>query len=233
MRDVRVEDRHPGAVEPVADLLRPCSAPRSFSSRIRSKTSTLASTAMPIVSARPARPGQREGRLHEGHRADQQDHVQDQGDDRDDAGEPVVDDHEDRHDEHRDPDGADALGDRVLAEGRPDLLLLQRGRVRALAGRLPAWRMLDQVLDLLGLEALAAPSMIPWSRISELIDGADMTQVVEQDRELVLERAALLGQVLAGQLAELPRRRPVEAKPTAGWSRSSVRASRRARGTCR
>ena len=32
-------------------------APRSFSSRIRSKTSTLASTAMPIVSARPARPG--------------------------------------------------------------------------------------------------------------------------------------------------------------------------------
>ena len=32
-------------------------APRSFSSRIRSKTSTLASTAMPIVSASPARPG--------------------------------------------------------------------------------------------------------------------------------------------------------------------------------
>ena len=32
-------------------------APRSFSSRMRSKTSTLASTAMPIVSARPARPG--------------------------------------------------------------------------------------------------------------------------------------------------------------------------------
>ena len=32
-------------------------APRSFSSRIRSKTSTLASTAIPIVSASPAKPG--------------------------------------------------------------------------------------------------------------------------------------------------------------------------------
>ena len=32
-------------------------APRSASSRMRSKISTLTSTAMPIVSARPARPG--------------------------------------------------------------------------------------------------------------------------------------------------------------------------------
>ena len=32
-------------------------APRSASSRIRSKISTLTSTAMPIVRARPARPG--------------------------------------------------------------------------------------------------------------------------------------------------------------------------------
>ena len=50
----------------------------------------------------------------------------DQGDDRDDAGEPVVDDHEDRHDEHRDPDGPDALGDRVFAQCRAHLLFLER-----------------------------------------------------------------------------------------------------------
>ena len=100
----------------------------------------------------------------------------DQGDDRHDAGEPVVDDHEDRHDEHRDPDGPHALGDRVLAQGRADLLLLERRRVQA--GRQAArLEDVDQVLDLLGLEPLAAPLDDPRSRISELIDGADITRL--------------------------------------------------------
>ena len=151
-------------------------APRSFSSRIRSKTSTLASTAIPIVSARPARPGSEKVDLDERHRADQEDHVQHQRDHGDEPGEAVVDDHEDRHDQHRDPDREDALGDRVFAQGRADFLFLERVGLR-LAGRLPARRICDQVLDFLGLEPLPPPSMIPESRISELIDGADITRL--------------------------------------------------------
>ena len=106
-------------------------APRSFSSRMRSKTSTLASTAMPIVSASPASPGSEKVAWMKAIDPIKQDHVHEQGDDRDDAGEPVVDDHEDRHDQHRDPDGEDALGDRVFAQGRADLLFLERRRVQA------------------------------------------------------------------------------------------------------
>ena len=77
-------------------------APRSASSRIRSKISTLTSTAMPIVRARPARPGRVKLAWKKRHRGDQQEHVQHQGDDGHHAGEPVVDDHEDRHHDHRD-----------------------------------------------------------------------------------------------------------------------------------
>ena len=81
---------------------------------------------------RQGQPGQaRQGdrTAGQGHRGEQQDHVRAQGDDRDDAGEVVVDDHEDRHDRQRDDDGVDPLADRVLAEGRADLLLLERRRV--------------------------------------------------------------------------------------------------------
>ena len=172
-------------------------APRSFSSRIRSKTSTLASTAMPIVSARPGQAGQRERRLHERHRADQQDHVQHQRDDRDEPREPVVDEHEDRHDEHRDLDREDALGDRVLAQGRADLLLLERGRVDA-RRQAPPLEDRDQVVDLLGLEPLPAPFDDPLVADLRVDRRGRHHDVVEQDRELVLEVVGL-GQVLAGQ----------------------------------
>ena len=57
----------------------------------------------------------------------------------------------------------------------------------------------------MSLEAPAPPiSMIPWSRISELIDRGRHDDAVEEDRQLVLEAPLLLGQVLAGQRAEPP-----------------------------
>ena len=55
--------------------------------------------------------------------------------------------------------------------------------------------------------------MMPESRISELIDGRRHHQVVEQDRELVLERVPFLGQVLAGELAEPRAPLAVELEP--------------------
>ena len=74
----------------------------------------------------------------------------------------------------------------------------------------------------LGLNPCAAALDDP--RVADL--GVDRRrrhhQVVEDDRQLVLEGVAFLGQVLAGELAE-PAARPrrLNAKPTAGWSRSS------------
>ena len=46
-----------------------------------------------------------------------------------------------------------------------------------LAGRLPAWRMLIRCWTSLGLNPWPPPSMMPESRISELIDGADITRL--------------------------------------------------------
>ena len=82
-----------------------------------------------------------------------------------------------------------------------------------LAGRLPARRTLIRCSTSLGLNPCGPPSMIPESRISELIDRRRHHQVVEQDRQLVLERVAFLGQVLAGQLAEPARAPAVELEP--------------------
>ena len=69
-----------------------------------------------------------------------------------------------------------------------------------LAGRLPDWR----ISISLGISRGGIPVMIPESRISVRIDGARADDVVEQDRQAILEGAALLGLVLAGQGGELP-----------------------------
>ena len=95
-------------------------------------------------------------------------------------------------------DRADALGDRVLAEGRPDVLLLERLGVQA-RGQAARLEDRDQVVDLLGREPLAATSMIPWSRISRVDRRGRLHHAVEEDRQLILEGAVLLGQVLAGR----------------------------------
>ena len=113
-------------------------APRSFSSRMRSNTSTLASTAMPIVSARPASPDSENVAWIKAIEPDQQDHVHDQRDDRDGAREPVIDHHEEGHDQQRHADGEDPLGDGVVTQRRSDLLLLSSGVGSRLAGKLPA-----------------------------------------------------------------------------------------------
>ena len=60
------------------------------------------------------------------------------------------------HDEHRDPDGPDPLGDRVLAQGRADLLLLERVGVQA-RRQAACLEDLDQVVDLLGLGTPVLP----------------------------------------------------------------------------
>ena len=95
------------------------------------------------------------------------------------------------------------LGDRVFAQRWADLFLLGRRRVQACrqAARLEN---VDQVLDFLGLEPLAAS--LDDARIADL--GIDRRgrhhQVIQQDRQLILERVSFLGKVLAGELAELP-----------------------------
>ena len=56
--DVGVGDRAEGALEPGGQRRAQAGAGRSaYSSRARSKTRTFASTAMPIASTNPARPG--------------------------------------------------------------------------------------------------------------------------------------------------------------------------------
>ena len=71
-----------------------------------------------------------------------------------------------------------------------------------LAGRLPERSTLIRCSTSFGLKPCGPPSMMPDSRISELIDRRRHDQVVEQDRQLILEGVPLLGQVLAGELAE-------------------------------
>ena len=69
---------------------------------------------------------------------------------------------------------------------------------------------LDQVLDFLGLEALRAPFDDP--RVADLrVDRRGRhDQVVEQDRELILERVPFLGEVLAGRACRTARAPAVE-----------------------
>ena len=135
------------------------------------------------------------------------------------------------HDEHRDDDGPDALVDRVLAQGRADLLFLERLGLR-LAGRLPDRRIGDQEVELLGREPLRAALDDP--RVADLrVDRRGrLDHAVEQDGELVLELAALLGQVLAGQVAELAAARAVEGEADGRLEWSSCWALGGAR-TCR
>ena len=65
--------------------------PLRISSRMRSKISTLASTAMPVVSTMPAIPGSVSARLQHGQQRDDEHQVGQQGEIRDEAEGPVVD----------------------------------------------------------------------------------------------------------------------------------------------
>ena len=75
--------------------------PTRNSSRIRSKIRMFVSTAMPIVSAMPARPGRVRVARMAAMKAKQDQEVQAERHVRDEPGEPVVDEHEDEHDDRR------------------------------------------------------------------------------------------------------------------------------------
>ena len=97
----------------------------------------------------------------------------------------------------------------------PDGLLLERLRVQA-RRQAPLAEDLDQVVQVLRREPARAPFDDP--RVSDLrVDRRGrLDHPVEEDRELVLEVPAVLGQVLAGQDAELPAAGPVEGEADGG-----------------
>ena len=107
--------------------------PERSSSRMRSKMSTLASTAIPTVRMMPAMPGSVRVASKRGQGAEDQDDVERQRDDGVDAGELV--DHEHGEDHQARPRGRPAaLVDGVAAEGRADGALFEVGHA-APAGR--------------------------------------------------------------------------------------------------
>ena len=93
---------------------------------MRSLMSTLASTAMPIVSARPAMPGSVIVAAERREDRHLQEQVEEHGDVGDDAGLAVVEDHEDEHEAGAGEHALDALLDGVLAERRADERLVRR-----------------------------------------------------------------------------------------------------------
>ena len=99
---------------------RPAEGYAAYSSRARSKTSTLASIAMPIASTKPARPGRvRVESEREQHRVGQQG-VRRQRDRGHRADEPVDEHDEETGEDQTDDAGLDRGVDRPLTERRPD-----------------------------------------------------------------------------------------------------------------
>ena len=70
----------------------------------------------------------------------------------------------------------------------------------------------------MGENPCGPPSMIPEAPISWLIDGADWTTPSSRMASWYLKLPPLLGEVVAGQLAELtPPLVRLKTNPTAGW----------------
>ena len=209
---MRVEDRDPRPVEAVADLLGQA-GPAFLLLAHPLEHQHVGVNRHADRQGQPRQARQREGGLHEGHRPDQQDHVDEQRDDRHDAREPVIDQHEDRHDQHRDPDREDALGDGVLAQGRARPSLPGAGSGSRLAGRLPARSTWIRCSTSLGLNPCGPPSMIPESRISELITGADMTRLSRMIANWYLNASPSSGRCVLRELAEPAGAATVELEP--------------------
>ena len=177
-------------------------APPLSSSRIRSKISTLASTDMPIVSTRPARPGSVNAALIRTISASTKQQVEGERDAGHEAGEAVVDDHED--------DDRDAATQRIACLPCFDRLGAERGADDFLADRILV-QLQRQAAGLAGSTRCAR--LRPRDMLRPLIwplvvdRGFDARRaeqlLVEDDAEVALSvRSCRVGQVLAGQLLE-------------------------------
>ena len=101
---------------------------------MRSKTTTFASAATPIVRIRPAKPGSVSVTLKSRIARVVEERVDREADDRDEAEEAVEDEQEERDDDEADERRVPRLVQRALAEGRRDvgaLELLEAHRQRA------------------------------------------------------------------------------------------------------
>src|SRR5579864_2087042 len=164
--------------------------PARSSSRIRSKTSTLASTAMPMVKMTPAMPGRVSVEWNSPMPPNSSSTLHQRAD-RVDAAQPVVQQHHEHHQRAADDAGAQPLADRVAAQRRPDRALLEIGYAGRQRARAQHRR---EVLDLLLGEAALDDARV-----------ADPRADHRRRDDLAVEDDGQAGaDVLAGQRRERP-----------------------------
>src|SRR5450756_420529 len=123
-RDVRVDDRAPGALEAEVDRgLRSLAVVHLLADAFEDEDVRVDRHADREDETRDAR--QRERRVDVRHRPEEDERVQDEGEDRIHAGEAVIENHREEDTDHAHDRGEDAFLDRVEPERRPDRALLE------------------------------------------------------------------------------------------------------------